>query len=453
RFLVEYPGAFILLSAVFLCITGAEIIYSDLGRCGKKNIRITWIFVKVALILNYFGQGAWVLDNMDYVVGINPFFEMIPSWFLFPSIIMAIATAIIASQAIITGSFTMIGEAISLNFWPKMRIQHPTMIQGQVYLPFVNTFLWIACTLVVVTFKESGNMGAAYGLSINLAELVTTVLLSYYLLKKGVNHRIVLLFFSVYFSVEICFLLANLSKFRSGGWVTILIAAAYFLVMSGWFFGRRLKNRYITFDDLDEYLDMFREIVKDESIPRFATNLVYVIRANRPEQVESKVIYSIFKKQPKRADTYWLLHVDRVNDPNSFDYKVQQIIPGTLIRVDFHIGFKVEPKINLYFREVLEDMVKNGEIELKSSYDTLRKYNFDADFRFVLIERIMSRDVKLSTLEDFILSLNNIVRRIGVSEIRSLNLDPTITLVEQVPIIVDQPQPVRIERLPYTKKK
>lgn len=447
RFLTEYPGGFVLLSAVFLAITGAETIYADLGHCGRKNIQMTWIFVKIALILNYLGQGAWLMANLDKDTGVNPFFGMMPSWFLVPGVILATATAIIASQAIITGSFTLISEAISLNFWPKMRVLHPTLIRGQVYLPFVNLFLWLACCVVVFSFQSSDNMSAAYGLAINLSELVTTLLLSFYLLKKGANHRIILLLFAVYFTVEFSFLVANLHKFDNGGWSTLLLAAIYLLVMVGWFFGRKIKNRYITFADLDEYLDVIRDIVKDDSIPRFATNLVYIIRANRADQVESKVIYSILKKQPKRADTYWLLHVDRVNDPNSFDYQVTQVIPGVLVRIDFHIGFKVEPKINLYFKEVVEDMVKAGEIELKSSYDSLRKYNFEADFKFILIERIMSRDVKLSTLEDSILNLNGIIRKISLSEQRALNLDSTNTIVEQVPIIIDQPQDLRIERL------
>jgi KUP system potassium uptake protein len=447
RFLTEYPGGFLLLSSVFLAITGAETIYADLGHCGRKNIQFTWIFVKVALVLNYFGQGAWLMMNMDKGPYVNPFFSLMPEWFLVPGVVLATATAIIASQAIITGSFTLVSEAISLNFWPKMKVMHPTFIRGQVYLPIVNGFLWIACCVVVLSFKESVNMGAAYGLAINISELVTTILLSHYLLKKGVNHRLVLLLFSVFFLIEFSFLIANLHKFSAGGWITLFLASIYMLVMVGWYFGRKIKNRYITFVDLDEYLDAFRDIIKDKTIPRYATNLVYIIRANRMDQVESKVIYSIFKKQPKRADTYWLLHVDRVNDPNSFDYQVNQIIPGVLIRIDFHIGFKVDPKIHLFFKDVIEDLVNSGEIELKSSYNTLRKHNVEADFKFVLNERIMSRDSKLSSWEDTVLVLNRMVRKLSLSDEKTLNLDPSNTITEQVPIILDQPEESRIGRI------
>lgn len=447
RFLTEYPGGFVLLGAVFLCTTGAEALYADLGHCGKSNIRLTWGFVKAALLLNYFGQGAWLMMNFETGFFVNPFFEIMPRWFLIPGVILATAAAIIASQAIITGSYTLISEAISLNFWPKMRVLYPTWVRGQVYLPFVNWFLWIACSLTVIFFKESSNMNAAYGLAINIAEIMTTLLLSFYLFQKGINHRVVLFMFMIFMTIEGSFLIANLYKFRNGGWFTLMLASVYFLIMYGWYYGRKIKNRYITFADLDKYLDALRDLSKDESVPRFATNLVYIIRANRTDQVESKVIYSIFHKQPKRADTYWLLHVNRVNDPNSFKYQVKQIIPGVLIRVDFHIGFKVVPKINLYFKEVLEDLKASGEITLESSYDSLRKHNFEGDFKFILIDRIMSRDNKLSNSESFLLSLNSLIRKLSITDLRTMNLDPTNTIIEQVPIIIDQPVPYRIKRV------
>jgi KUP system potassium uptake protein len=290
-------------------------------------------------------------------------------------------------------------------------------------------------------------MTAAYGLSINIAEIMTTLLLSYYLFKTGMNHRVVLGFFMLFITVEGSFLIANLYKFKSGGWFTLLMASIYFLVMFGWYFGRKIKNRYITFADLYNYLAIFKDLSKDESVPKFATNLVYVIRANRHDQVESKVIYSIFHKQPKRADTYWFLHVDRVNEPNRFNYEVTHIVPGILIRIDFYIGFKIPPKINLYFKEVLEDLVKSGEIKPESNYSSMRKHDIEGDFKFILIDRIMSRDFSLSTWENFILTLHNIVRKIAVLDIRALNLDPTNTIVEQVPIIIDKPVAKRIERI------
>ncbi len=447
EFLDKYPGGFILLGAVFLATTGAEALYADLGHCGRLNIQVSWIFVKIALLMNYFGQGAWLLVNGAPGEGVNPFYAIMPKWFLLPGIFLATAASIIASQAIISGSFTIVKEAVSLNFWPKIRILNPTDIRGQVYLPFVNWYLWLACSLAVIFFRESENMGAAYGLAIILTELMTTFLLAYYLYQKGINHRLIILIFLVFVTIEGSFLIANLHKFNDGGWVTLLIASFFFVIMYGWYFGRKLKNRYVTFTLLDKYIEMFKDLSRDTSVPKCATNLVYIIKANRHDQVESKVIYSIFKKQPKRADTYWFLHINGVDEPNRFEYEVTQIIPGVLIRVDFNIGYKIEPKINLYFKEVLEDLVAEGQIKLESSFPSLRKHSLPADFKYVLIDRVMPRDYKLSNIENFTLTLHGISRIFCISDIKALQLDSTNTVEEQVPITIDQPIGLRIKRL------
>jgi len=446
RFLTKFPGAFILLGAIFLCTTGAEALYSDLGHCGRANIRVSWIFVKITLILNYFGQGAWIMMHYTPGSNITPFFEIMPRWFLLSGIIISTAASIIASQALISGSFTLISEAVSLNFWPQIRINNPTYIRGQVYLPFVNWSLWIMCSLVVLFFQVSANMEAAYGLAITITMIMTTLLLSYYLYQSGVDRRLALLVMIIFLSIEGSFLIANLHKFQYGGWFTLLLAAIYFLVMYGWYFGRKIKNRHISFISLVNYLELFKDLRNDKSVPKLASNLVYIIKANRKDQVESKVIYSIFEKQPKRADTYWLLHIDRVDEPDRFEYKVNHIIPGVLIRVDFHIGFKVDPKINLYFREVVDDMVKSGEIKLESSFASMKKHGFPGDFKFVLLDRIMLRDFKLSKTDNFILAIRNIARHLSIPEERALHLDPASTIVEKVPIIINQPVARRINR-------
>lgn len=443
-FISKFPGAFMLLGFIFLCITGAEALYSDLGHCGRKNIRVSWVFIKIVLIINYFGQGAWVLKNHGND-SVMPFFEMMPAWFLLPGIIISLIATVIATQALIRGTFTLITEAVSLNFWPKIKIINPTEIRGQVYLPFINWTLLILCCLSVIIFRESDNMEVAYGLAIAITMVMTTLLLIYYLNGKGLDFSLAVMLLSVFLIIEGVFLISNLYKFRMGGWFTLLLASIYLLAMCGWYFGRKIKNRRISFSRLEGYVEIFKDIRNDKTIPKIATNLVYIIKANNIDQVESKVIYSIFNKQPKRADRYWLLHVDMVDEPYRCEYKVTHIIPGVLIRVDFHIGFKVDPQINLHFMQVVADLVRSGEIELESGFDSLRKHGFPSDFKFVILERIMLPDFKLSNIENIILTIRALVRRISISDVKALQLDSSNTIIEQVPVILEQPPEKRIK--------
>ena len=446
-FLANYPKGFILLGAVFLCTTGAEALYSDLGHCGINNIRISWIFVKIALLLNYFGQGAWLMNHPVPVAELNPFYSIMPTWFLFPGILISTAAAVIASQALITGSYTLISEAVSLNFWPKIKVLHPTTIKGQVYIPFVNWLLWVLCCFVVVFFQESSNMEAAYGLSITITMIMTSMLLIHYLYQRNVHVVLLVLLASVFGAIEGSFLLANLHKFSNGGWFSIALAFAFFLVMLGWFFGRRIKNRHISFVNVNKYLHLFEDLSNDKTIPQIATNLVYIIKANNIHQIESKIMYSIFNKQPKRAKTYWLLHVNVVDEPDAFNYEVNQIIPGILIRIDFHIGFKIEPRINLYYKEVLKDMVANGEIKLTSSYESLKKHHFPADFLFINLDRIMTQDYKLSPWETMIMGLHAFTRKFSINDVKALGLDTSCVIEEKVPISIERPLNRKIQRI------
>lgn len=447
NFLTQYPKGFILLGAVFLCTTGAEALYSDLGHCGIKNIRISWIFVKISLVLNYLGQGAWLMNHPQPVHDLNPFYAIMPSWFLFPGVLISTAAAVIASQALITGSYTLISEAVSLNFWPKIKILHPTTIKGQVYIPFVNWLLWVSVCFVVLFFRESSNMEAAYGLSITITMIMTSMLLIHYLRQKDVNFMILIFLGVLFGTIEISFLIANLHKFSNGGWFSIALALVFLLVMLGWFFGRRIKNRHISFSNVNKYLHLFEDLSKDKTIPQIATNLVYIIKANELHQIESKIMYSIFNKQPKRAETYWLLHVDTVDEPDTFSYEVTQFIPGTLIRIDFHLGFKIEPRINLYFKEVLKDMVASGEIKLTSSYESLKKHHFPADFLFVNLDRIMTQDYKLSPWETMVMGLHALTRLMSINDVKSLGLDSSSVIEEKVPISIERPLNRKIRRI------
>lgn len=446
KLLSSYPQAYLILGAVFLCTTGAEALYSDLGHCGLKNIRVSWIFVKTALILNYFGQGAWYMLVHPSEADINPFYAIMPQWFLIPGIIIATIAAIIASQALITGSFTLISEAVSLNFWPKIRIQQPTSVKGQVYISSINWFLWAACCFVVVFFGESSKMEAAYGLSITITMIMTTLLLSRFLLQLEIPKIFIGILFVTFLTIEGTFLYANLSKFMHGGWFTITAGLLFFLLMYGWYFGRRIKNKHIRFENLNDYTNLLKELSADTTVPKFATNLVYIVKANRIEQVEAKILFSIINKQPKRADTYWFLHVDILNNPDTFEYKVHHIVPGVVIKIDFRLGFKIEPRINLYFKEVLEDMEKSGEISLKSKYESLSKHSIIGDFVFVNLDRIMTQDYKLSPWETFTMNLHEISRTIGITDVKALGLDTSIVIEEKVPISFEQKVSQRIKR-------
>lgn len=451
EFLRHHPNGFILLGAVFLCTTGAEALYSDLGHCGIKNIRISWIFVKISLLLNYFGQGAFLMNHPTPVADLNPFYSIMPSWFLIPGILISTAAAVIASQALITGSYTLISEAVSLNFWPKIKVLHPTDIKGQVYIPFINWLLWASCCFVVLFFQESSGMEAAYGLSITITMIMTSMLLIHYLHEQNVNPILIGMLMLMFGTIEGSFLIANLHKFSHGGWFSIALAFSFSLLMTGWFFGRKIKNRHISFVNLNKYLHLFEDLSKDKSIPPVATNLVYIIKANHKHQVEAKVMYSIFSKQPKRAQTYWLLHVDTTNEPDTFSYEVTQIIDGTLIRVDFHLGFKVEPRINLYFKEVLKDMVANGEIKLTSSYTSLRKHFYPGDFLFINLDRIMTQDYDLSPWETIIMGLHEFTRWISINDVKALGLDTSCVIEEKVPISIERPLGRNIKRIVHSE--
>ncbi len=435
RFLTVYPEGFLLLGAVFLATTGAEAMYSDLGHCGLKNIRVSWGFVKLALLINYFGQGAWVIGMISGSSDFgNPFYEIMPHWFLIPGIVIATIASVIASQALISGSFTLISEAISLNFWPKIRVIYPTRVKGQMYIPTINWSLFVCCIIVVLIFRESANMEAAYGLSITITMLMTTLLLALYLYKYKVSLYIIVLLLLVYLTVEGAFLMANMNKFIYGGWFSILLAGIIGVVMFIWYRGRKIKNSFTEFVKIKDYKEVLIALYEDKAIPKYATNAVFITKANRVSEVESKIMFSILNRQPKRADVYWLLHVDIHDDPHLMEYRVTQVIPGILIKVDFRIGFKVQPRINLFFRQVVEEMNRNHEIDTLSRYDSLRRFNIPGDFRFILIHRVQNYDFDFQMFDQVILNAYSMIKKIGISEIKVFGLDTSNITEETVPL-------------------
>ena len=448
QLITDYPGGFWLLGAVFLCTTGAEALYSDLGHCGRKNIRITWAFVKTMLLLNYFGQAAWLLEKEGALLNDkNPFFEMMPGWFLIPGIIIAASATIVASQALISGSFTLINEAIRLNFWPKVRVVYPTDLRGQLYVPSVNWMLLLGCIGITLFFKESSGMEAAYGLAIIITMLSTTILLSYYLYLKRVSLIFITFLLVLFLSVELSFLVANLDKFPHGGWLTLLIAMGLIGLMGVWYASRKIRNRFVEFVKLKDYLILLRDLSHDYSIPKYATHLVYLTSANQMDEIEAKIIYSILQKQPKRADMYWFTHVDVMDEPYTMEYKVTELIKGNIIRIDFRLGFRVEPRINQMFRRVVEDLVKNFEVDITSRYESLGRKNLIGDFRFVVMEKFLSYENELPFYEKIILDLYFFFKGISLSEERAFGLDTSSVTIEKIPLIVNPISEVNLKRI------
>jgi KUP system potassium uptake protein len=452
QLLTSYPFAIFILGAVFLATTGAEALYSDLGHCGIKNIRISWIFVKTALVINYFGQAVWVIQHPDFREhNANPIFSMIPEGMIVPFVILATLAAIIASQALISGSFTLISEAMSLNFWPRMKIKYPTDIKGQLFVPWINAFLWIACITVVLIFQSSSAMEAAYGLSITLTMLMTTNLLVLYLHKK-VKFPFLLAFIIFYFSLESIFIIANLKKFTHGGWFTVMIAGFLAIEMYSWYMGRKIKNNLMKFTPVDTVLEILKKVRQDKSIPKFATNLIYITKADRRNEIESTIVHSLVYKQPKRADTYWFLHIDIKDDPYSFKYEVTHLIPGVVIKVDFMIGFRIEPRINLFFHQVLEDMSQSGEIKFTSHYPSLEEFGIRGDNRYVLIDRILAADHRFTFKERLVMGISDRIRHIGLVEQKYLKIDASSYIIEKVPLGVPDVLPVRMTRICHPLK-
>ncbi|MGF7214918.1 KUP system potassium uptake protein [Spirosoma lacussanchae] len=446
--LTQYPDGFWLLGSVFLCTTGAEALYSDMGHCGRSNIRVSWVFVKTALLLNYFGQGAWLLSIEGQKLSERiPFYQVMPGWFLTIGIGIATMATVIASQALISGSFTLISEAIRLNFWPKVRLRYPSVQKGQLYVPSVNLLLWAGCVGVVLYFRESSNMEAAYGLAITLTMLMTTLLMTYYLYTHKYQAWGVVLFLTVYLGIEGSFLIANLIKFPHGGWVSVFIGASIASVMYIWLQAFQIKLRLTEYVRIDQYIQAIKELSRDISIPKYATHLVFMSNAARQSEIESKIIYSIFQKRPKRADIYWFVHVDTTDDPYTMEYKVNTIAPDDAYKITFKLGFRVEQRINLFFRKVIEDMVKNKEVDITSRYESLSRQNVIGDFRFVVLEKFLSFENELPARERLIMNIYFTIKGFTTPEDRWFGLDSSSVKVEKVPLVIRPVENVKLKRI------
>ncbi|MES2882303.1 MAG: KUP/HAK/KT family potassium transporter [Bacteroidota bacterium] len=456
EFVSSYPNSLWLLGAVFLCTTGAEALYSDLGHCGKSNIRISWIFVKTCLVVHYLGQGASLLTlhNNQLIstayktkTDFHAFYDLMPQWVIIPGVIIATSAAIIASQAMISGSFTLISEAMRLNLWPKLKIRYPSEARGQLFIPSLNLMMFVGCVGVVLYFRNSERMEAAYGLAIIATMLMTTVLFSNYMVLHRVKSIYIWLFLAAYVLVESLFLVALLQKFTHGGYITVLIGGVMFIIMYVWFRARKIKNRYIEFVRLDHYIPKIQELSNDRSVPKYSTHLVYLTSADNPKEIEHKIIYSILNKKPKRADIYWFVHVDTLDEPYTMEYKVDHIIPNDIIRIEFRLGFRVEPRINLMFRKVVEDLVANREVNITSRYESLERSNVVGDFAFVVMEKYLSQDNELPFGERLIMKTHFWLKDASLSEERGFGLDASTVVIEKFPLIVAPVTNLKLKRI------
>ncbi|MBI5856104.1 MAG: KUP/HAK/KT family potassium transporter [Sphingobacteriales bacterium] len=456
QFLKDYPGGFWLLGAVFLCTTGAEALYSDLGHCGRGNIRISWIYVKTCLLINYFGQGASLLAHhtglqitpeVKSTMGINAFYDLMPHWFIIAGVIIATSAAIIASQAMISGAFTLISEAMRLNLWPKVRIRYPSEEKGQLFIPAISSLMFVGCVGVVLFFKKSSNMEAAYGLAIIVTMFMTTILFANFLVLQRVKKMWIYIFLILYLTVESAFLIALLKKFEHGGYITLMIGLLMFLVMYIWYRARRIKNRYVEFVRLEHYVPKIQELSNDKSVAKYATHLVYLTSANNPKEIEHKIIYSILNKKPKRADIYWFVHVDTLDDPYTCEYKVEHVIPNDIIRVDFRLGFRMEPRINLMFRKVVEDLVADKEVNIMSRYESLASSNTVGDFQFMVMEKYLSQDNELPFFERIVMKFHFWLKEHSLSEEKGFGLDAANVTIEKFPLIVAPVTNLKLKRV------
>lgn len=452
RLLASSPQWFLILGAVFLCTTGAEALYSDLGHCGRKNITYSWLFVKAMLIINYLGQGAWIICHADAAAGANPFYAIMPQWFLPYGIIISTGAAIIASQALLSGSFTIFSEAMSLDFWPRLRIKYPSSLKGQLYVPLINLFLYIGCVITVLLFRNSSHMEAAYGLAITVTMLMTTLLMAIYLRHKGVSLWLTALFATVFILIESAFFTANMFKFAHGGWFTVLIAGIVCAVMIVWRQATVMRSRYIEYRDIHEYTGIISDIRTDTCIPKYASNLVYLSRSDDPTQVESKLLYSIINKQPKRADRYWILRVEFTDSPDTLEYERDIIVPGVLTSLKFRLGFKVSPQLSVYFRQAVEDMVADGLLDLRSSYPSLRRRDIAGDFRFIIIHRVFSPSSICRPRERMLMETHALIRRMELGAGKAFGLDTSSLHIEIVPLIINTNTPRRIRRVDISTK-
>jgi KUP system potassium uptake protein len=431
--LTSHPGAWVIVGAVFLSVTGAEAMYADLGHVGKTNIRITWIFVKSALLINYFGQGAWALTEMNGQIldGVNPFFELMPRWFVATGVVIAACASVVASQALISGSFSLINEAIKLETWFRVQILYPSKHRQQVFIPMINHILFVGSVTIVLYFQTSLAMEAVYGMALNFTMLSTTLLLVFYLRKKLHWDWIRVIGLTLIFLlVEISFLAANVHKLAHGAGFTMLLMIFFISIMVIHYLAKHVLLRKKKFVDIHQYEDIITDVSNDMDIPKYATNIVYLTSAFSVHRMEKQILKSIYQKQPKRADAYWLLHFNETEVPFQQEYNFYEIIKGKIFRIDFNLGYKVKPNVREMFSNAIEELSAKGAVNLQNRYESLRKHNISADFLFIVMRNTFNLDSDSPISEIFLLNAYSLLQRIEEPPEQYLGIDRNSLLVE-----------------------
>jgi KUP system potassium uptake protein len=446
--IAHYPRGFYLLGGVFLCTTGAEALYSDMGHCGRNNIRISWFFIQICLVLCYLGQAQWLMRHLGQTAdSLNPFFGLVPSWFLLPSIIIATLATIIASQALLSGTFTLITEAIRLSLWPKMRIIFPNNEQGQMYIPAMNWLLMVACCGVVLGFRTSDNMVAAFGLSVTITMLMTTFLITAFLYINRVNRILVFLIFLTYLTIEGCFLVANLQKFEHGGWVTLMLGTLYAFIMYVWYRVTHIKANTYEFVDTKKVIPQLEALIKDDKQPLVSTNLVYLTASKSANQIETKIANSIFDHQPKRAEQYWFVHVEVQDDPFTTAYGYNIVAPCDIVYISLKLGFRVAPKIQVYLQKIMNEMVDRKEVEILPKYGFSDNAKKIGDSKFVIMQNYLSNQNDLGITDTLILNVYFLLNQFSLSGDKEYSIDSSDVILERYPLIIAPPKDIVLTKL------
>ncbi|MBL1223061.1 KUP/HAK/KT family potassium transporter [Chryseobacterium sp. L7] len=438
QMLVNEPKGFWLLGSIFLCTTGAEALYSDMGHCGRNNIRISWIFIKIALILCYAGQTTWLLNHVGEEVGsLSPFYHIVPKSIFWLALGIATLATIIASQALISGCFTLINEAIRLNIWPKHLVLFPSNVKGQLYIPAINWFLMCGCVGMVLYFKESTKMEAAFGLSVTLTMLMSTILINAYLRIKRVPFIFNIMITGVFLLIELSFLAANLQKVKEGGWITLILGFSLFAVMYIWWRGRHIKSQIQSFVKLSDYLPLLNKLSTEENLPKYATNLIYLTTSDSEKKIEKTIMDSILKfGLPKRADIYWFVHINILDEPYAQKYSVDTIIRNDVYYIQFDLGFREDPRVGYYFKQVFNDMVENNEVDVEDSPEQAYQQNKIGDFKFMIMDSFLSYDNRMPFWKNFIMKGYYNLRYLSVKDHINFGLDKSHMETEQYPLVV-----------------